>query len=381
MAANTEDLRAQSKQRTLEVLNQPGSTQRFAPSPLGQINPALAKSASFLAPGMQNPFAASMAYQRMPGAQYANYERAAPNVGGLLQAPQVPAGFVPPGTQPVVLPNPNAPTPTTSTEPTDPATQADELLADINEARISEGLEPFETFEDFQRDIGIFEGIGNIGMADGGIASIQPQGMFLGGLMGAIGSGAAAAGGALAKGATALGGAAAKGLGGIKDIAIKGMQNYNENMSAAGALNKPVEEMTREELIAYIKKSSGSSGSSGLGADLKKIGGGITDAIKGRPQGGTAALNQMGDLSMLGYAYGGTVEYPRMNGQISGPGTERSDDIKAMLSDGEFVVNAKAVRGIGKMDGANSSKQEQRQKGARMMYAMQKAGEQAMRNS
>ena len=385
MAASTEDLRAQSKQRTSEVLNQPGSMTRFAPSPLQQIKPALKQSASFLAPGMQNPFAASMAYQRMPGAQYANYERAAPNVGGLLQAPQVPAGFVPPGTQPEVLPNPNAPTPTTSTEPTDPATQAEELLADINKFRIIEGLEPFETFEDFQRDIGIFEGIGNIGMADGGIASIQPQGMFLGGLMSAIGSGAAAAGGALAKGATSLGGAAAKGLGGLKDIAIKGMENYNENMSAAGAPNKPVEEMTREELIAYIKKTSGSSGSSGLGADLKKIGGGITDAIKGRPQGGTEALNQMGDLSTemasLGYAYGGTVEYPRMNGQISGPGTERSDDIKAMLSDGEFVVNAKAVRGIGKMDGANGSKQEQRQKGARMMYAMQKAGEQAMRNS
>ena len=387
MTANTEDLRAQSKQRTSEVLNQPGSMTRFAPSPLQQISPALAKSASFLAPGMQNPFAASMNYQRMPGAQYANYERAAPNVGGPLQAPQVPAGFVPPGTQPEVLPNPNAPAPTTSTEPTDPATQADELLADINEARISEGLEPFETFEEFQRDIGIFEGIGNIGMADGGymsaggISSLQPQGMFLGGLMSAIGSGAAAAGGALAKGATALGGAAAEGLGGLKDIAIKGMKNYNENMSAAGASNKPVEEMTREELIAYIKKTSGSSGSSGLGADLKKIGGGITDVVKNRPQGGTAALNQMGDTSMLGYAHGDFVEYPRMNGQISGPGTERSDDIKAMLSDGEFVVNAKALRGIGKMDGANGSKQEQRQKGARMMYAMQKAGEQAMRNS
>jgi hypothetical protein len=388
MTANTEDLRAQSKQRTSEVLNQPGSMTRFAPSPLQQIKPALKQSASFLAPGMQNPFAASMNYQRMPGAQYANYERAAPNVGGPLQAPQVPEGFVPPGTQPEVLPNPNAPAPTTSTEPTDPATYQDELLADINEFRIIEGLEPFETFEDFQQDIGIFEGINlNVGMADGGymssggISSLQPQGMFLGGLMSAIGSGAAAAGGALAKGATALGGAAAKGLGGLKDIAIKGMENYNENMSAAGAPNKPVEEMTREELIAYIKKTSGSSGSSGLGADLKKIGGGITDAIKNRPQGGTAALNQMGDLSMLGYAYGGTVEYPRMNGQISGPGTERSDDIPAMLSDGEFVVNAKALRGIGKMDGANGSKQEQRQKGARMMYAMQKAGEQAMRNS
>ena len=399
MAATTDQLRNKSKQRTLEVLNQPGSTQRFAPSPLQQIKPALKQSASFLAPGMQNPFAASMNYQRMPGMNYANYETKGPTIGGQLRAPMPKPGMVPPGTQPVVLPNPNAPAPTTSTEPTDPATQADELLADINEARISEGLEPFETFEDFQRDIGIFEGIGNIGMADGGymsgggISSLQPQGMFIGGLMAALGSGAAAAGGALAKGATALGGAAAKGattlggaaakgLGGLKDIAIKGMQNYNANMSA-GALNKPVEEMTREELIAYIKKTSGSSGSSGLGADLKKIGGGITDAIKNRPQGGTAALNQMGDLSMLGVnmANGGPVYYPRMNGQISGPGTERSDDIPAMLSDGEFVVNAKALRGIGKLDGANGSKQEQRQKGARMMYAMQKAGEQAMRNS
>jgi len=394
MAASTKDLRAQSKQRTSEVLNQPGSMTRFAPSPLQQINPALAKSASFLAPGMQNPFAASMNYQRMPAMDYANYEKKGPNIGGQLRAPTPRPGMVPPGTQPTVVPNPNAPAPTTST---DPATQADELLADINEARISEGLEPFETFEEFQEDIGIFENMGSIGMADGGymsgggISSLQPQGMFIGGLMAALGSGAAAAGGALAKGATALGGAAAKGattlggaaakgLGGLKDIAIKGMQNYNANMSA-GALNKPVEEMTREELIAYIKKSSGSSGSNSLGVDLKKISGGITDAIKGRPQGGTAALNQMGDLSMLGMADGGPVYYPRMNGQISGPGTERSDDIPAMLSDGEFVVNAKAVRGIGKMDGANGSKQEQRQKGARMMYAMQKAGEQAMRNS
>jgi hypothetical protein len=45
-----------------------------------------------------------------------------------------------------------------------------------------------------------------------------------------------------------------------------------------------------------------------------------------------------------------------MNGPISGPGTETSDDIPAMLSDGEFVVNAKAVRGVGKLNGANGSK-------------------------
>ena len=50
----------------------------------------------------------------------------------------------------------------------------------------------------------------------------------------------------------------------------------------------------------------------------------------------------------------------------------------AALSDGEFVVNAKAVRGIGRLKGAGKTKAEQRQEGARMMYALQRAGEKAM---
>ena len=80
-------------------------------------------------------------------------------------------------------------------------------------------------------------------------------------------------------------------------------------------------------------------------------------------------------------ADGGNVNFPSMNGPISGPGTETSDDIPAMLSDGEFVVNAKAVRGVGKLNGANKTKEDQRREGARMMYALQKAGEQAMRKA
>ena len=47
-------------------------------------------------------------------------------------------------------------------------------------------------------------------------------------------------------------------------------------------------------------------------------------------------------------AHGGEMQdFPRRNGAISGPGTEKSDDIPAMLSDGEFVLTAKAVRGAG----------------------------------
>jgi hypothetical protein len=53
--------------------------------------------------------------------------------------------------------------------------------------------------------------------------------------------------------------------------------------------------------------------------------------------------------------------YPRRIGQISGPGTETSDDIPAMLSDGEFVMTAGAVRGAG-----NGSRRE----GAKKMYAL-----------
>jgi hypothetical protein len=63
--------------------------------------------------------------------------------------------------------------------------------------------------------------------------------------------------------------------------------------------------------------------------------------------GGIAALAQGG--------------YPRRTGQISGPGTPTSDSIPAMLSDGEFVMTEKAVRGAG-----NGSRRE----GARKMYAL-----------
>jgi hypothetical protein len=56
-------------------------------------------------------------------------------------------------------------------------------------------------------------------------------------------------------------------------------------------------------------------------------------------------------------------EFPRMNGPINGPGTGTSDDVPAMLSDGEFVFTAKAVRNMG-----NGS----RRKGAKKMYALMK---------
>ena len=63
--------------------------------------------------------------------------------------------------------------------------------------------------------------------------------------------------------------------------------------------------------------------------------------------------------------YGSNPYYKRAatGGEIVGPGTSTSDSIPALLSDGEFVMNAKAVRGMGGGD---------RKKGASRMYAMMK---------
>ena len=68
-------------------------------------------------------------------------------------------------------------------------------------------------------------------------------------------------------------------------------------------------------------------------------------------------------------AIGGTPEFPRENGigAIEGPGTETSDSIPAMLSDGEFVMNARAVKGAGYAAGAKDDF-EARQLGAKKMY-------------
>ena len=71
---------------------------------------------------------------------------------------------------------------------------------------------------------------------------------------------------------------------------------------------------------------------------------------------GPAKLLNMGGIATLG-----TGGYPRRTGQINGPGTATSDSIPAMLSDGEFVMTAKAVRGAGKGD---------RRAGAKRMYAL-----------
>ena len=66
---------------------------------------------------------------------------------------------------------------------------------------------------------------------------------------------------------------------------------------------------------------------------------------------------------IINLADGSKKYFPRKNGEIEGPGTGTSDDIPAMLSDGEFVFTAKAVNNAGGGD---------RREGAKRMYQMMK---------
>lgn len=73
-------------------------------------------------------------------------------------------------------------------------------------------------------------------------------------------------------------------------------------------------------------------------------------------------VKKAADGGIMALEMGGTT-YPRKQGHIKGPGTGTSDSIPALLSDGEFVFTAKAVRNLG---------QGSRRKGAKRLYAMMK---------
>ena len=58
---------------------------------------------------------------------------------------------------------------------------------------------------------------------------------------------------------------------------------------------------------------------------------------------------------------GGVMDFPEKDGMIDGPGDGQSDDIPAMLSDGEFVMTKQAVMAAGNGD---------REQGTKQMYDM-----------
>ena len=95
-----------------------------------------------------------------------------------------------------------------------------------------------------------------------------------------------------------------------------------------------------------------------------------------------AIMMNGGMVAPMRYAEGGNVateDFERMNGDINGPGTETSDEVPAMLSDGEFVMTGRAVRGAGAFDMTKGeggiitltpNKDEDRDRGTALMYDM-----------
>jgi hypothetical protein len=106
----------------------------------------------------------------------------------------------------------------------------------------------------------------------------------------------------------------------------------------------------------------------GTGSTTNAFGTGSTaDAFGSQTTSGLPAFANGGIAAMAPYKFSRgsspVQHYPRRTGPINGPGTGTSDSIPAMLSDGEFVFTAKAVKGMG-----NGS----RLQGAKKMYKMMK---------
>ena len=383
---------------TLKGAQEAGQFKRFPDSALAAADPRFSGITSFLPQGMRSSIPTQ--YQGMQGQMYANYqtpqklgEQLTPF--GVRPGQSVPVQTGGIGSVSTPLTPPAQDTTTTKEDDDGFTVDQEQILANINIQRINAGLEPFDSYQDFLSTIdeslpdnirlpmgmgmsggsidiprpGGISGLDimnmqdlnipsmnfdeasiGVGFADGGIANLDAGGFAS--KMAAIGSRMATAGDALAG-----------------RMPSKGDDDDYENMS-------------REQLIALLKgKETKSQGLVPMIADFigpKGPSGKVVSDLGTMDIDASAIPMAAGGIMHL--AKGDMVEdFPRMNGPISGPGTETSDDIPAMLSDGEFVVNAKAVRGIGKISGANKSKADQRKEGARMMSALQRAGEQAMR--
>lgn len=166
-----------------------------------------------------------------------------------------------------------------------------------------------------------------------------------------------------------------QGLGNLGNLGVAGLAGlvgklaYEEAKKNKGVPLTPLttmDQLGRYNIAAEIARQKGEEMPSRVEYGLTGEGMPVLEGGKPRQAAmGGAIYNQAdGDHNgIMAFAEGGVVEmknggeppinpadFPPMNGQIDGPGTETSDDIPAMLSDGEFVMTAKAVKGAGSFD-------------------------------
>jgi hypothetical protein len=227
-------------------------------------------------------------------------------------------------------------------------------------------------------------GAGGVGA---GAGAAQPQGSafsrFLGGLLpGAAGQGLAGGLGSLA--GLGLAGGAAFGLGKLameearrdKGVPLTPLTT----MDAGGRYN------IEAEIARRMGRAAPNPVEFGLQPRMPTLSGGQAgprkEAVTSQYVQGAAMGGAMQPMYAMAYANGGDVameDFERMNGYIDGPGTETSDDIPAMLSDGEFVMTGQAVRGAGSFELNEEpngiltlvpSASESRERGTQLMYQM-----------
>ncbi len=153
------------------------------------------------------------------------------------------------------------------------------------------------------------------------------------------------------------------GGGGIAGLFGGGQGGMGGNLGAAalaGLLGKVTYDSAKERMGGLAETPAVTMDSLGRYQLSKELGTGGTRGEFGLPEAQKALEFNMGG-PVYGYQYGGPVNRQYFNqggaavkeldmrngGESAGPGTGTSDDIPAMLSDGEFVMTAKATRGAG----------------------------------
>ena len=267
-------------------------------------------------------------------------------------------------------------------------------LIDVIEEGLTQGLSPEEVLAQMQQSgqVGATGGLG--GLFSGGGRDGQGNFGLLGDLAGGVtdrlgltnygltgGAGGAGGGG----GGFNMGALGAAGLAGLL-----GKLAYDETKNRKGVPLTPSVVMNaagRFNLENEIARRSGTQAPNPVEFGMLPPSA-IPTMSGGRVP--TTAQAQLEEQKATGMRYGGPVmafaeggnvdeqDFKRMNGDINGEGTEVSDDIPAMLSDGEFVMTGRAVRGAGSFDMKNNNgiitltpgNGEDRERGTKLMYEM-----------
>ena len=152
------------------------------------------------------------------------------------------------------------------------------------------------------------------------------------------------------------------GLGALGAAGLLGKLAYDEAKNQKGVALTPLTQegsTGRYNIEAEIARRTGKPAPDPVEFGLLPAGtmptlsGGRKTPVAARYGGAIMSARYGGPVMPMAYKKGGNVaveDFKRKNGGIAGKGTETSDDVPAMLSDGEFVMTGQAVRGAGAFD-------------------------------